>query len=271
MIYLRTSTIESYRRVMEEEYASEDELAAYVKAGQDGEANWKMDAGTAWHHHLAGTGHLAGDRFEFDPEVAAVARAYVGHGITELTGYKTFNVRGVQVQLEGTADHVWGRAIQDHKTKFSPANPDDYEPSLQWRSYLLIHDCDVFRYHLWSFRDPKGVKGADPEDGGFCEFKDVTSFRFWRYPGMEDEVTQRIADFISWAEGMNLLRFVSQPRRRAPTRSKPRTPAVDPRDECEACKRPAAVMYQDHPSCGRVKCELSIQAYLDYQEGVGNR
>lgn len=49
MIRVRVSTIESFRRVLQTEYATEEELSDYVRHGQNSVPNWQMEAGTAWH------------------------------------------------------------------------------------------------------------------------------------------------------------------------------------------------------------------------------
>lgn len=43
-------------------------------------------------------------------------------------------------------------------------------------------------------------------------------------------------------------------------------------DRCVVCGRPATTDYQDledSPSCGRVSCELRIQAAIDYHDDRG--
>lgn len=220
MIVLRTSTLESFRRVVETAFGDETELRQRLIRGQwdDGPANWMMEAGTEWHRLLAsehhnviryGRDHASEPirQFQFDGEEVLAARKYTGPGLVEVTGRKRFGeFRGVPVIVEGTADHLRGLVIQDHKTKFSPSDPADYAPSLQWRFYLLIHEMSVFRFNLWDFKEP--------DKNGFCQLRDVHSFNFWPYESMAADCHSWVTSFLTWAEDQNLLRFLL-PRRAA--------------------------------------------------------
>ena len=72
----------------------------------------------------------------------------------------------------------------------------DYEASLQWRFYLLIHEGACFRYNLFDFANPKE---------GCCELRDIVSVRFWPYAGLESECRAWLKRFIEWAGDRRLL------------------------------------------------------------------
>ncbi len=221
MIRLRVSTIEAFRRVVDTDYAPEEELVATLKRGQwtDGPANWQMLAGTAWHRAMAlepaddvlewpcGTTACCYGDYSFDSGDIQEALAYCGPGLREITGRRVLcNWHGEAVEIEGTADLVQGLVVTDHKTKFSQADPSDYEESLQWRLYLLIHEAQVFRYNLWEMKDPVS---------GYCALKDVYSFRLWPYPWMKQDCLAWICRFLSWANDKDLIRTISNERRAA--------------------------------------------------------
>lgn len=208
MIRLRVSTLEAFRRVVTSDYGSESELIETLRRGQwaDGPATEIMRAGTVWHAALAGPEYSTKEFFFFN-DVVDQAREYTGPGICELTGWRTWTIGDRLVQLEGTCDHIRGLVVTDHKTKFSTPDARDYEKSLQWRAYLLIHEAACFRYLLWHF--------ADPTDAGYCELRGVTSFKFWPYPNMEAELVEWLGWFVDWVVSRGLLSCVEDRREAA--------------------------------------------------------
>lgn len=198
MIRIRCSYLESFRRVVDTEYGNADELARAIRGNPD-PPNWKMEAGTAWHARLnPATTDERSVEYDFGEDDVDFAVDYIGPGVFEVPGSLEI-LPGVQ--LLAKADHLYGLAIQDQKTKFSPADARDYESSLQWRVYLMIHGGAWFRYNLWSFADPKD---------GYCELKGVTSFRFWPYCGMAEDVRGWAGAFLDWASSRNLLGFLER-------------------------------------------------------------
>lgn len=204
MIRLRVSTLEAFRRVVATEWGDEAELAERIERGQwaEGPSNWMMDAGTALHRILEGKadegcdGALFSGAYCFDQTAANAILRHQGPGVRELTARRVFDLGGRKVEVEGTADHARGLVLRDAKTKFTTPDAKDYEPSLQWRYYLQIHGARLFVYDLCHFADPKD---------GYCEFKGIVSFRFWTYPGLEEECRVWLARFLDWAESRKLL------------------------------------------------------------------
>lgn len=214
MIRVRVSTLESFRRVVDTEYGDEAELIESVKRGQEGgPTNWKMEAGTAFHALLAdpmvaegcpGRDELIEEgQFSFLTWDVAEAQQHVGHGLYEIQARKAFLVNGKSrpIEVRGAADWLRGLVIQGHKCKFSAPDARDYEASLQWRFYLLLHEARVFRYNLFSFKDPKE---------GFCEMTGITSFKFWAYPNLETECREWLSRFVEWAEARHLVPYLER-------------------------------------------------------------
>jgi hypothetical protein len=195
--------IEQYRRVIETDYASEDELAAQIQ-GKPFEPSWQMKCGSAFHHALEtfrgpviegdeSQRVAVGDYLFSVPSVVAAQR-FIGPGLWEVK--HTMEIEGATVVAK--VDHVCGLFLQDNKCKFSTADCKDYEPSLQWRLYLLIHGAECLRYNLWSFKDP--------DETGYCELRDMLSFRFWRYTELESDCRRWVKMFLSWVESKGLSR-----------------------------------------------------------------
>jgi hypothetical protein len=213
MIRVRRSFLEEFRCCVATDYGDEEALIRAIRGNPD-PPNWRMEAGTAWHaclerpdltYRFGADSHQYG-QYTFAGEAVKAALDVLGPGLWEVPGSRVFHTEAGPVEVTCTADHVRGLVIQDQKTKFSPADPADYEDALQWRFYLAVHGARVFRYNLWEFRDP------DP--AGFCELKGLLSFNFWHYPGLDDECRAWAGRFAAWAEGRGLTEFLT-PRRQA--------------------------------------------------------
>lgn len=212
MIRVWVTLLESFRRVLETEWGRESEVIDAIR-GAPRATSWQMEAGTAWHKALEADPIIADPHwtnpdeliesgaFSFLAGDVHAAQEAIGPGLWEVPGTRVFDVGGLPVEVSGRLDHVRGLVIQDQKAKFSSADARDYEDSLQWRLYLLIHGGACFRYNLWSFRDPKD---------GLCELRDVLSFRFWPYAGMEGDCLQLMERFVDWARSRNLLGFLER-------------------------------------------------------------
>lgn len=198
MIRVRRSHLEAFRNITRSEWGDESELIAAIKG--EGSSNWRMDAGTAWHNAIE-RGILSSHGFSFNEEDANMARGILGIGRWEVPGSKVYQLDdGEEIEVTAQADHIRGLVIQDNKTKFSQANPQDYEGALQWRIYLDVHECDIFTYHLWSF--------ADPDENGWCKFRGHLSFSYNRYPGMEEEIKEWLYEFKEWAKFKGVAQYL---------------------------------------------------------------
>lgn len=163
---------------------------------------WHIGKPTPWDDGAKHSSH----GHTFDAEAVTAACDHIGQGVCEITGRMTMNGRYI-VEVEGTADHIRGLTIQDHKTKFSTPDARDYEQSLQWRLYLMIHDCQRFQYNLFDAKEPTDEKHV--------VIKGVVPVSFWRYPGMERECISWLDRFLAWAESHNLIGFLNPSRRAA--------------------------------------------------------
>jgi hypothetical protein len=206
VIRFRQSVLEQFRRVCQTDYAHDEDLVAQLNGVNEPSA--RMKAGTAWHAALEdraacatclsyGVGMMEVQGYLFSTPDVAEAQNAVGAGSHEVPGSLLLSIDGVDVEITGTADHVEGIVVTDHKTVFDTPDPADYEDSLQWRLYLLLFDCDVFRYMLWHFKEPA--------DDGVMELKSLTTVRFWKYPEMEQDVRRWASRFIEWCRTRKLM------------------------------------------------------------------
>lgn len=152
------------------------------------------------------SGRLRSGEYNFDREDVSAARQQIGPGLWEVKETRLFEVNRVPVTVVAKCDHIFGAALQDNKTKFSPIDVRDYEPSLQWRFYLEIFGASFLRYNLFSFKEPKD---------GYCAFKDFSTFKFWPYVGMESDCQRWLSRFIEWADGRGLMSYLHRESRAA--------------------------------------------------------
>lgn len=246
---LRTSAtqLDSYRRLLTEEYMVESELVGAIKGIPCRETDL-MQAGTAFHKVLADpikylqrhqrtdgmvVSWISCDGFTFDAERTMEAYEYVGPGLCEVKATDVWRTPFGDCTVVAQADHVKGRIIQDHKCKFSTPDARDYERALQWRVYAAVHGADVVQYNLWHFKEPYvdeatiaamekyaetapdgAAQAARLEAaqyrGGFCELKDWQSFRFFPYFGMLAECQWWLNSFLAWADSHKLLPYLNR-------------------------------------------------------------
>jgi len=192
---ISTTDLESFRRIIQTDYGREDELISRIE-GHPAPASWQMKAGAAWHAALAGEPYTD---FAFEEIHIERAREAIGPGLWEVKA--SGEVAGHTIVAK--VDHVCGSKITENKAKFSQASEIDYEPQLQWRFYLLLHEATQVRYNLWSFKDPS-------EAGAWCDLRDVLSFSFWPYAGLQTDCERWVRLFADWAEAKNLSKFLQE-------------------------------------------------------------
>lgn len=209
----RCTTLESYRRVIQEEYGSEEELIASVK-GKPFEPNMYMRAGTAFHAILADPAKYRRSEFDmegredeffesgefrFAVDSTCTCIEHVQDGICEVPGSKIFQTQHGPITVNGTCDRINGKIIRDAKCTWSTPDAKSYDRSLQWRLYLQLFEADQFIYDIFAFLEPKD---------GFCKLRDIVSFNLFRYPEMEADCERWVRDFVQWADGRNLLEYL---------------------------------------------------------------
>lgn len=206
MITIRQSHLEAFRRVVDTECGKEEELIEQIRGVFV--PNWKMEAGSAWHSCLEGrplssnhpphAGRVRSGAYQFLASDVRAGQAVCGPGVWEVPWTRMSGT----FCITGTIDHMRGADLQDNKTKFSPTDPKDYEPSLQWRVYLWLTEGRYLKYNCFEMKDP--------DDEGFIEMKTVHSFSFWPYEGMAQEIDEWVRRFVDWAESRNLIQYLQK-------------------------------------------------------------
>jgi hypothetical protein len=197
MIRVSTTTLEAYRRLVQTEWGTDQELVDQVR-GTPWTPTWQMEAGTAWHTALE-----TGNHPQFLASDIAMGREHLGRGTWEVKATRTFDLGGIQAAVVAKADHMRGLLIQDNKTTFTTVDASKYEPSIQWRFYLLVHQCPVFRYNVYRFTEP--TKGAS-----VFTMKEIASFTFWVYQDLERDCAAWVRRFVDWADSRGLLGFLER-------------------------------------------------------------
>lgn len=209
-----TSTIDSYRYLLEHDHASEDELVAQVQ-GKPFVKKWQMDAGTAWHSVLEDPHthicyaqsanepdeYYRSGEYAFSAQAVDSAVMLIGPGVWEVKATRLFGTPYGAVNVVAKVDHLNGLIVTENKTKFSQPDARDYDGSVQWRMYCLIHDAQAVQYNLFDFSDPKN---------GYCELRNILSFRFFPYPDLEKDCRRWLNRFLDWAASKNLLGYLER-------------------------------------------------------------
>ena len=213
MLRIRRSFLESFRRVVETDYGSEEELARDIR-GEPTEMPQKVHIGTAWHWCLEHNGtldvdHLGhvrvpvnGETFTFRHKDVALACDVMGWGTREMPGELEIRAGGRRVLLTARADHIAGLTVTDHKTTLDAPDLSDYEEALQWRVYLLVHRMQRFRYLIWQFRGP--------DKSGLLTLRAHSEANFYPYEGMELDVIGWVERFLDWADARDLTQHLER-------------------------------------------------------------
>lgn len=150
--------------------------------------NRAMELGTAWHSVLEdppeSLSAIQRDGFNFVVECEAEITL---PQVREIRAAKMYRVDGVAVLLSGGCDGISGNVVTDHKLTARP-DPEKYLDSYQWRAYLDIFGADVFEYILYHAKD----------EGDVVRIRDVSPFRFYRYPQMFDDLIGGLREYVAF-------------------------------------------------------------------------
>lgn len=112
---------------------------------------------------------------------------------------------GTEVLLVGVLDAVWGHTVGDYKLMFSPARTAmGFLDAFQWRAYLdMMGPNYTFRYDAWNVQMHQGPPqmgpgGTRPGNRSYEIGRHTTSGRLPYYPTIHQDVTDRIANLVSW-------------------------------------------------------------------------
>lgn len=164
---------------------TEDELVERIITpySEDGD-NFKQQRGIDFHNMMAeglfAKPKLAWDRASIDAHLTDADRL----GIHEV--WISADLFGLFVPAK--ADLLNGLELTDWKCTSSGFDAEKLQASIQWKLYLLLTDCETFRYRVFEVSDSQPIK----------VFRDHT-LTMARYPEMERDVENVIRDYLTWA------------------------------------------------------------------------
>lgn len=189
MIRISVSDVDQYRYYR----ASEDmELDALLRRLRREEPPTPaMAMGTAFHSILEDA--TDGDEFEEVERdgfrfVFAMDATVELPPIREVKGEMHLTVDGIPVTLVGKVDGLDGQRVWDHKLA-GRFDAEKYAEDMQWRMYLMMFSAWRFTYYVFTrYEQPDGT----------ILVKDLHSFDFYRYPGMEDDIMRELREYVAF-------------------------------------------------------------------------
>lgn len=179
----RVSNIDAYRRWLDKEDQSLDDLIRFLTIDEPSEA---MKAGTAFHKAL----ELA-QPGDYDTLFANGYTFHLPEGmlalptIRELRAYGNYGA----LQVTGQVDGLHGKRVDDHKTT-ARFDAERYLEGYQWRFYLDLFGADVFRWNVFEIREVKPLVYQVAEPQILTEY---------RYPGLHHDCKRLAAEFYEFA------------------------------------------------------------------------
>lgn len=108
--------------------------------------------------------------------------------VRECKGEHPVMVDGIPVTLVGKVDGIDGMRIWDHKLT-GRFDAEKFADAMQWRMYLWMFGAWQFTYNVF-------VRYEQPD--GTILVKDLHSFDFYRYPGMEDDIMRELREYVAF-------------------------------------------------------------------------
>lgn len=187
------TTLEAYRRWLENEDAGIDDMLAYLE--KKIEPTPAMRAGSAFHKILEYAGNSELKQPEMDGFIFDFSELESEISLPKIREFKfeqLAEIDGVQVTFVGVVDAMDSTTVYDHKLT-GLAKAEHYENSMQWRCYLAWLGLPKFTYNLFE-------KAYQPvgEPQHIIKIKEMVQVSFCRYDGMENEIRELAEHFISF-------------------------------------------------------------------------
>lgn len=185
-MFARVSNIETFRRWRLDE---EQDAADLVARLTDFQPTQPMEAGTAFHKalELAQPGEYAtleanGYTFHMDDDAAIALPS-----VREIRCGRAYG----PLYVSGQVDALHGIRVEDHKTT-SQFNADGYFEGCQWRFYLDIFGCAIFRWNVFVIAPVRGKEKTYTVDP-------PQMIEQVRYPGLHDDCMALASDYYRFA------------------------------------------------------------------------
>lgn len=196
----RATQLEAYRRYIEHEYVTYDEMIATLSGSK--QENEAMRFGTAAHKacemvvqqkerrdlHV-----LCVDDYVFNRQSLLLAtQGVTDDASTEITFTRDCYIGDELVQLRGTCDVVQGNVVMDYKNTMRSIDDNklrSYEDSYQWRAYLTLTGCPIFVYNVMQWKQDDNIWYIAQNEFVTCK----------RYIGMVDDVERMLRSLHEFA------------------------------------------------------------------------
>lgn len=160
---ISVTTLESFRRYVEEVSSWDTEEKFIESLSGEFKGNDKTEFGTAYHSLIEGdwkTYDKNDDSLEVGDFIFSWDQAEPGllykkahlNMVHEMVVSKTFETKRGPIQVSGRVDGIEGISIRDIKTKFRAPKDQEYIDSLQWKAYLIMMELDIFYYDIFEVK-----------------------------------------------------------------------------------------------------------------------
>jgi hypothetical protein len=221
MIRVSTTTLESFRLFNDpdQEWMPEQEIIDSIKGVFRGNAN--TERGYAFGRILEEPGRFrvpGGFRVEVDREtkrslffeadwVERCLSCIEREGTFEVKRAKTFHLPEFgPVDVVAKVDYIHGLKISEFKNTTSTFNIDKYLESEQWRFYCVVFGSPVVNYQVFEL--------SEARDGTY-DLRECHDFRVFSYPGIEDDCTEKLTEFLRYVRAKGLMSYLEASARRA--------------------------------------------------------
>lgn len=197
---ISATQLESFRLFMEQDWMTEDELAATIRGVFV--PNHNVNLGTAFgrvletpERYAASGGYrvvVNGETFEFGEDVMAPCLDLIDRrGVFEAKAVQAYGPHNVSSK----ADHLLGAHLSEFKTTLSTFDFDKYANSVQWRFM-----ADAFRPSRITYR----VFCLSEAPNGVIGLRSIECFDLYPYAGLHQDCRALVEDFASYVEAKGL-------------------------------------------------------------------
>lgn len=203
----RASHLESFRRMLENDYATFEDFAAGIKGER--KANVNMEFGTTVHkalelYHTPERSFTFGDVVLDEKSLEQAASLMNPYMLKEVTYRRPCTVGlNETVYLKGTVDAIQGVEVMDHKNTFSSITADKingYMESYQWRAYLFLTGCSRFTYNVLQWK----------QDDGVWVLSDQQELTCLTYAGLQNDVLNMLTNLHQFVRDKGLLHYLTK-------------------------------------------------------------
>lgn len=208
MIRLTASMLETYRRFMDTEYTTYDDMIHAIDG--TGLTSPEMALGVAVHKALENYngGELATDVVVYDGytldsrSLEKAGRFITPMWLKEVDGQKSMRLLGDEVFIRCKTDALVGTFIVDHKVtgEIDAHKVESYLDSMQWRAYLWVFGGTEFMYNTMVWSEENGVYNLREAERVFCN----------TYNGLESDLRRCAQGLYAFVRANNRINAITK-------------------------------------------------------------